>query len=342
MALSFTVSYTFSPSTTISSSQVNTNTSDVALVFQGLEAKTKSFSNLKVDATPASATEVAIKSYVDSFMTWRRPVLKYASATTVTVESGLDGTSGDIPMLFPDGSYRTETSTTRTTFDITRNAVLTTSGAQSGLTGATSEATNTWYALYACKVTDSTTQWCTVGTTVLPTQANYATLNAAYGTSGWVYLGTIRNGDQGGTTGDILDFTMCGNVTKFNNIVSSGNSGRKAVGVLMATTAGATSLTYSVSTGTSGATIPSHLTLIYWGASETGGASHSVTVSYSGGTDRVFFDQDSLTAFTVSLPPIPSGNGIKIANSGAISTVADITLQGFVDPVLGVGSNPLL
>lgn len=112
MALSFTVSYTFSPSTTISSSQVNTNTSDVALVFQGLEDKTKSFNNLKVDTSPASATEVAIKSYVDSLMTWRRPVLKYGSATTVSVESGLDGTSGDIPMVFPDGSYRTETSTT--------------------------------------------------------------------------------------------------------------------------------------------------------------------------------------------------------------------------------------
>lgn len=341
MALSFSTSYTFSPSTTIASAQVNTDFSDIAAVFQGLEAKTKSFSNLKVDATPASATEVAIKSYVDSFMTWRRPVIQFASVTTVSVESGLDGTSGDIPMLFPDGSYRVETSTTRTTFNITRNAVLTTSGAQSGLTGATSEANNTYYALYAVKVTDSSTLWVTVGSTVFPIQANYATLNTAYGTSGWVYLGMIRNGDQGSTAADILDFTMAGNTTRFNNVVTGGNAARAGVGILMATTASATSLTYTSSTGTAGAVIPSHLTLSMYTHSQSGGASHSVDVSASPGS-KFFFGQDSLTAYVVSLPPIPIGNGLKSTNSGGVSSQTDILLSGFVDGVLGVGSNPLL
>lgn len=55
MALSFTVSYTFSPSTTISSSQVNQNTTDVSNVFTGLEAKTKTFSNLGIDTQLKSA-----------------------------------------------------------------------------------------------------------------------------------------------------------------------------------------------------------------------------------------------------------------------------------------------
>src|SRR5438552_2081254 len=49
MAISYSISYTFSPSTTISSSQVNTNTSDNANTWNGIEAKTKTFSNLGVD-----------------------------------------------------------------------------------------------------------------------------------------------------------------------------------------------------------------------------------------------------------------------------------------------------
>jgi hypothetical protein len=49
LAISYTVSYTFSPSTTISSSQVNTNFSDNSNTWNGVEAKTKTFSNLGVD-----------------------------------------------------------------------------------------------------------------------------------------------------------------------------------------------------------------------------------------------------------------------------------------------------
>lgn len=341
MAINYTVSYTFSPNTTIASAQVNTNFSDNAAVWVGLEALTKSFAKLKVDADPSTSLEVATKQYVDHYSTWRRPVLKFGSVTTVSVESGLDGTSGDIPMLFPDGTMRTETSATRTTFDITRNAVLVTSGAQSGLTGVTSEATNTWYALYAAKVTDSSILWVTVGSTVLPLQANFATLNTAYGTGGWSYLGMIRNGDQGSTNSDILDFTMCGNTTRFNGAVTGGNAARAGVGIIMATTASATSLTYSSSTGTSGAVIPNHLGLVMYTHAQSGGASHSVDISASPGS-KFFASQDGLTAYTLSLPPIPIGNGLKSANSGGVSSQTDIVLSGFIDGVLGVGSNPLL
>ncbi len=49
MALNFTISYTFSPNTTIFSSQVNTNFSDEANTWAGLEAKTLTLSNLGVD-----------------------------------------------------------------------------------------------------------------------------------------------------------------------------------------------------------------------------------------------------------------------------------------------------
>lgn len=49
MAISYSITYTFSPSTTISSSQVNQNFTDNKGTWDGIEAKTKTFSNLGVD-----------------------------------------------------------------------------------------------------------------------------------------------------------------------------------------------------------------------------------------------------------------------------------------------------
>lgn len=336
MAINFTISYTFSPGTTISSSQVNTNFSDNAAVWQGLEAGTKSFAVLNVDADPTISTQVARKSYVDHYSAWRRPNLTFASTTTVSIESGLDGTSGNIPMLFPDGSMRTETSTTRTTFNITRNAVLVTSGAQSGLTGATSEANNTWYALYAVKVTDSSTLWVTVGTTVVPIQANFATLNTAYGTNGWVYLGLIRNGDNSGAAADILNFIQNGNQTSFRN--TTAGSQVNGSGIALATTAGATSLTYSISTGTGAAQIPNNVQLgTFEGVCQNG----SGVTTFSSSDGAVTYREGTGTNREgVLYTGAPTSQGLKIVNGSSIRM--DIFLMGFVDFVLGVGSNPLL
>ena len=337
MALNFTVSYTFSPGTTISSSQVNTNTTDVATVFTGLEAETKTLAKLKVDIDPTAALNVATKQYVDHYSTWRRPVLQYATATTVAVESGLDGTSGNIPIQFPDGTMRTEATSTRTTFDITRNAVLTTSGAQSGLTGATSEAANTWYALYAVKVTDSSTLWVTIGSTVLPLQANYATLNTAYGTSGWVYLGLIRNGDNSGATGDILNFRMAGNTTYLIN-TCTGNV-LNHPGLRLASTAGATSIEYDRTSGTGTTDLPANIVHAYLVWLVAADSTNRETVR----------DQQSLIVYAVGggASVVIGGTFWEAADDGMIvssagSVARDIGLAGFFDRTLGVGSNPLL
>lgn len=364
MAINYTVSYTFSPSTTISSSQVNTNFSDNSNTWNGIEAKTKTFSNLGVDTELKSGGTIksADGTHAAPGVTWtsdttvglarvssqiavighnaaryRRPVLQFGSTTTVAVESGLDGTSGNIPILFPDGSLRTETSTTRTTFNITRNAVLTTSGAQSGLTGATSEATNTWYALYAVKVTDSATLWVTIGSTVIPTQGNYSTLNTAYGTNGWVYLGMIRNGDNGGATGDILTFTQVGNHTRLKNVNTSYNIAN-SLGLLLATSASTTSLSYTYAAGTGTTNIPAHLTHVdYWAA-----------LVNSGGQQRI---RDTAQAYDYSvasggvscavlLTAADAAAGINVVPGTA--NKADIGLAGFWDGALGIGANPLL
>lgn len=335
MAINFTISYTFTPGTTISSSQVNTNFSDEANVWIGLEALTKSFSGLRVDATPTAATDVSIKSYVDKLNAYRRPVLQFASTTTVAIESGLDGTSGDIPLLFPDGTLRTETSATRTTFNITRNAVLVTSGAQSGLTGATSEATNTWYALYGVKVTDSSTQWVTVGSTVIPTQGNFATLNTAYGTNGWVYLGMIRNGDNNSATGDILTFTQAGNLTLFKNITAGGAS--DTTGFKVAASGASTSLTYTYSAGTGTTDVPAHILMGYVGCGIAAGTGTSNVNTAAGNLEWGLSDG---THAYYTRPIILLPLGVRLTNPSSIAM--EVYLVGYVDGVLGIGANPVL
>ncbi len=336
MAINFSVSYTFSPSTTISSSQVNTNFSDEASVWQGLEAETKTLAKLKVDIDPTLALEVATKQYVDHYSTWRRPVLVYSSVTTVTVESGLDGTSGDIPMLFPDGSMRTETSTTRTNMVITQNAVLTTSGGQGGLRTSLSEATNTWYAIYAVKCTDDTTKWMSVGDTVLPIRANYATLNSNFGTNGWVYLGLVRNGDNSAATGDLLSWTMVGNKTCFWN-QATGNS-LTSTGLRLATTAGATSVTYTYAAGTGTTSIPNNVLMVDFigiasggsGTTQFANSANAYQIGAVIGTGRAAMKFSNSDA----------ASGLQVTNSSSVAM--DIFLAGFTDGVLGVGSNPIL
>ncbi len=335
MALNFIVSYTFSPNTTIASAQVNTNFSDIAGVFQGLEAETKTLAKLKMDADPTIALEVATKQYVDHYSTWRRPNLRFGSVTTVSVESGLDGISGDIPILFPDGTVRTETSTTRTTFDITRNAVLVTSGAQSGLTGATSEATNTWYALYAVKVTDSSTLWVTVGSTVLPVQGSFSTLNTAYGANGWVYLGLIRNGDNSSSTGDILDFYQSGNLTLFKNTLLGVQI--SGVGTLLGTAAPGTSISYTYSAGTGTTGIPSNISMaLYQGSANTNPGQFSL-VERNGARYRYRITCAVKVIATVWMPAV---EGVSLETGNSVNE--DVALAGFMDGVLGVGSNPII
>lgn len=342
MAISYTVPNTFSALTVAESAKVNANETYTKSIFDGLEAGTSSFSKLKLDADPTSALEVTTKQYVDNYSTYRRPVLQYASATTVNVETGNNGTSGEARILFPDGTRRTETSATRINFVITRNAVFaTTSGAQSGLRSSLSEAANTWYALYAVKVADSTTQWCTVGDTVLPLQANFATLNSNYGTNSWVYLGLIRNGDNSSTSGDILLFSMSGNQTLFrNNCVTAG--GEDATGIRLATGSNVTSLTYTYTAGTGAAEIPGNVVNGHFAGTASARDTGVFVLSKTSGGAR-FCTWRGAASFTRAFTTCSVADSLQMSNIASVTTdTFDINLTGFSDSVLGVGSNPIL
>lgn len=339
MAISYTVSYTFAPATTISSSQVNTNFSDNANTWTGLEAKTKSFSNLQVDATPSAATDVAIKSYVDELMAYRRPVLLYSSGTVVQIETALYGTSGQAQIVFPDGNMRKDSTTTRIYCNLAQ--VAATSGtAQSGVrTGSVTA--NTWYAFYAVKVTDNTSNFVVIADTVLPITNNFTTLNSNFGSNSWVYLGTVPYGDNASATTAVPNFTMGGNTVLFRN--SPNANVASMPGLRIATTAGATTLTWTYAAGTAlgSAQIPTNITQAICSVALAGVGS-TAKVEDSGAANRFAFVSDATNGFTVPPFPMNPNLGLKVSNGTAASRATDIFINGYVDSVLGVGSNPLL
>lgn len=343
MALNFTVSYTFSPSTTISSSQVNTNTSDVANVFNGLEAETKTLAKLKMDADPTLALEVATKQYVDHYSTWRRPVLQYSSTTVVNIETGINGTSGQAQILFPDGNLRTDSTSSRINCNLAQVAAL--SGtAQSGLqTGTVSN--NTWYWIYAVKVSDSSTTFVTVADkTNGPFQASFSTLNTNFGSNSWVYLGLIRYGDNSGTANAILNFKMAGNTTQFLNLCTGTALG--SFGIRLATTAAATTLVYTYVSGTGAAQIPANVFLSFWQGCkniDSGGANRGAywIDTFAGVWFGMQMDISTIAFNGISALGL-AVNGITGINPHANNCQWDIYIKGFTDSILGIGSNPLL
>lgn len=341
MALNFTVSYTFSPSTTISSSQVNTNTSDVASVFQGLEAETKTLAKLKVDIDPTLALEVATKQYVDHYSTYRRPNLKYSSGTVVNIETGINGTSGQAQILFPDGNLRTDSTSGRINCNLAQVAALSGS-TQSGVqTGTVSN--NTWYAIYAVKTSDNTSNFVTVADkTNLPIQASFATLNSNFGTNSWVYLGLIRYGDNSGTANAILKFAQNGNLTIFYNTATGALLDMG--GIRLATSGAAAFLQWTYASGTGAAQIPAYILNGLIGVTSNATAVGQLWELFDdlGSTSRVFrLTGNSAAAMCMGHVPMYLLNGI-LAQTNTSTSSWDIFLNGFYDPVLGVGSNALL
>lgn len=335
MAINYTISYTFSPGTTISSSQVNTNFSDNANTWTGLEALTKSFSALRVDATPTTTTDVVIKSYVDKLNSYRRPVLQYSSATVVNLEAGINGTSGSAQILFPDGTLRTDSTSSRINCTMSQTAAF--SGtAQSGIdTGSVSA--NTWYSFYAAKVTDSSTNFVVTASLLSPIQANYATLNSRLGTNGWAYLGTLPYGDNGGATTAIPKFIHAGNRIMFYNINAGGS--RSMTGLRFNGTAGATSLTWTYASGTSVSSAQVPLHILIGTMSTTNEAASAATVTDSA-VGFIYQASNAGSLYEHRVPDIYLGLGLKLTTGSSVAS--DIFLSGYVDGVLGIGANPLL
>lgn len=268
---------------------------------------------------------------------YRRPNLLWVSGTQVQTESGItDGNASNTQILFSDGQLRTASLATEVVLDITRVASLSGSK-QSGIrTG--SVVNNTWYAIYAVKETDAT-GWVLVADTVLPIKTNYSTLNTNFNTNGWEYIGLIRNGDQQSNPTGILNFIQVGNHTLFIGVVSGQNTAVPGFGYIIATTAGAASLTYTYSAGTSGIAFPNNISFVDFVAS-TQPVTGNSALQDSAASSYYDFDNTSGPGYVFMKDNVPVSKGIKVTPASSIAI--DLVVHGFTDTVLGIGSNPLL
>lgn len=296
-------------------------------------------------ANGTATTDAAAFGQVTPLFTYRRPNLVFGSTTVVSVETGLDGISGDVVILFSDGNVRTETSSTRYQATTTQNAVFTnaTLGNNQGGIRSGSVTTNTWYAAYAVKVTTFASNWVMVLDTVLPLQPNYSTLNTNFGTNSWVYLGMVRYGDNSGSTNAILSFKQYGHSTSFLN--TSVGQAFNQHGIRLASSLSATSITYSATAGTGTTDIPTNCTMGEFGGGVNGGAGATTMALTEQNTTTNIFARMAVGGATTINGIFHSG--LTYLGNGAIVTVnvsgsLDIFLLSFVDGVLGVGSNPLL
>jgi len=265
--------------TTASTAATNASASQTAASTSATNAAASATtaSTAATNAAASATSSANSAAFFTSLVRFIRPSLVYSSSTEVTIESGLyTGTSTDYTMLFPDGSLRTVTSTTYAKFNITRAADFSGSGLQSGLRSGLSEATDTWYAIYAVKCDDGTS-FVLVGDTTFP--SSVSTLDTRYGSNGWVYIGMIRNGDNSSITGNIISFSHSGETTIFNKNTTTTDRARLA-GIRLATTTSNT-LSWAYSSGSTGASIPAHIRLGYIGVE--GDESETLTISYNDG-----------------------------------------------------------
>lgn len=277
----------------------------------------------------------------ENFGFYTRPSLIFSSVTTIDVSTNTS-TSNTTRILFHDGEMRTVTENVLTT-DKYRRCIITstanwTSGTEdSGMdtTGSVTESTNTWYTVLAIKSKIDTSKFVVVLSTVEMIPSQYVHFDNRYDVKGWIHLGMWRNGDTAGAIGDGLAFTHNGNLTKFTNTTTTGGNLFENTGIRLATTAGATSLTYTYASGMKGTQIPSNLTVVTFVAGCNAGSGTSVIRSTSG--SRIF---SAVAGGSILIDDAigSSSEGCQVVNGSSVAM--DIYLVSFFDSALGVGSNP--
>jgi hypothetical protein len=268
----------------------------------------------------------------------KKPNLVYVSATSVDVEANT-ATTNETSIVFPDGNIRSVTEDTSSThkyrrFIITAAAEFTSGTEDSGLRSGIAEAANTWYAIYAVKSVIDTTKFVLAGDTTVPIQSNVATLNSRYGTNGWVYLGTIRNGADGASsTSDILSFVQHGNRTDLRNADNAGSTGALSRGIRFGSNSAVT-VSWTYAAGTGNAQVPNNI--LIGSFSVAAAATANVKIVDDAGTGaQIFYRGDATNAvWLLEFKDMYLTNGIRVTNGGATSIAYNINFVGWVDGAL--------
>jgi len=171
------------------------------------------------------ADEGGSNTVLQALSSYKKPVLEWAGAADISLSCNSSSSTTTI-IYFPtfvcavDETANTSSKYRQASINVTANGYGTsdTGTAKGGRRSGVSLTSNSWYAVYACKVRSGTNYSATAGKYVivfddtLPTAANDATLDSYYGNGCWVYLGLIRYGfGAAGNTAAIPKFKYCRN-----------------------------------------------------------------------------------------------------------------------------------
>lgn len=138
---------------------------------------------------------------------YRKPRLLYTSNDIVTSEE--NGVAASISLIMMrDRLCRIVDRTLSLAVDANGETAADAGAAVSGLAAGLTRTANRWYFIYAVRVQYGSDadgiNAIMVAHTTSPDSANIATLNTAFGTGEWVYLGVVRNGYNDGVNTNIL------------------------------------------------------------------------------------------------------------------------------------------
>jgi hypothetical protein len=282
---------------------------------------------------------------------YRKPVLVYSSATQIVVENNTE-TEHQTLIVFPSGPIAvTENVGVTTKYRMlqtgsTANGYISshTGAADSGLRVGLALAANTWYFVYAVRVQygdDAGNAFILVLDDTEPTQANESTLNTRYGSSQWVYMGTVRRGYGDYSTTTLIPFQMDHTGwTFFTSNASASGVGGAGIQVFSDTAFSETAFfdLFTIAAGTSGDLIPSifHQIQLQQITTETDGIYRLITrfMEPGGGTlfhgPAYYTDADRKDGFSPRVPNLV-GAELQAMREGTSDSIVYVTVAGFQD-----------
>lgn len=304
-------------------------------------ARFKSNGNLEINKLMLNTS----KGFQGVTMNWllsryRKPRLVYVDGSTISLEQ--NGPNGEVLVYGRDRLW----SIVDNTLAFGSNANGETSGdtgaAVSGLLQGETRTANRWYYVYAVEVqygsNSNGINAILVGSVTSPLPSNITTLNTAFGTGKWTYMGVVRNGYNDGTnTNVIIPFKYDDNgYLRFTNATAS-----EGVGMTLNSGTGTTNLEYTLDISNNDAdSIPPTATRLLFSGYRS---SHGMEFHYRNiSTDENHmitsscYHLSSLSAMVAQVRfEVPLISGYKlVVVIGNASTNRRITLCGLLDHLI--------
>lgn len=271
---------------------------------------------------------------------YRKPRLVYSSDDIVTVEA--NGPDGNTYVYGRDRLWKIYDTTCSLAADANGETSGDTGTAVSGRLAGESRVANRWYYIYAVEVQYGTqadgANAILVATVTSPLTSNISTLNTAFGTGKWVYMGVVRNGYNDGTNTNII---MRFNYDENGYLRFTNATGSQGMGMTLASGTASTNLEYTLDlTNNDADSIPVVATRAIFSGHRS---SHGMEFHYRNiSTDENHMivtscyhvsSLSSLSAIVRMEVPVLDGYKLVVVIGNA-STNRRITLVGFLDTLV--------